>query len=195
MGRGAFSPSRDESLFAWIRYTRRAEACATIFSRVMAPPRPLIIRSCGIDLVGAIEQEIEPPDLLEASDGEPQRGRQIVRGLAGGDAAKRPVRSVAARCARARMARVAARPVPRPTAMPLTISLTAAAASRSCVMRAASFLLDFGAQTDHSEFHGVSFSVKLRPRYCATKASAPPSQKCWTPAMQAQSRTTNRRFA
>ena len=42
----------------------------------------------GIDLVGAIEQEIEPPDLLEASDGETQRGRQIVRGLAGGDAAK-----------------------------------------------------------------------------------------------------------
>jgi hypothetical protein len=70
--------------------------------------------------------------------------------------------------------------------------LTAAVASKSWVIVAASFLLDFVAaahqplrhigvhstQADHSEVHGVSFAVKLRPQYCATKASALPIQKC-----------------
>ena len=52
----------------------------------------------GIDLVGAVEQEIEAPDFLEAADGEPQRSRQVVRGLAGSDAAKhQPLRGGALR--------------------------------------------------------------------------------------------------
>jgi len=69
------------------------------FSRAsFAPPRPLIICNAGSTSSGAVEQEIEAPDLLETADNESQRGRQIVRGLAGGDAAKvQPLRRGALR--------------------------------------------------------------------------------------------------
>ena len=43
----------------------RCEAAATIFSRSSAPPPPLISVEIGVDLVGAVDGEVELRRLLE----------------------------------------------------------------------------------------------------------------------------------
>jgi hypothetical protein len=56
---------------------------ATIFSRVWAPPPPLIRFSWPVDLVGAVEGQVEMPDLVRRQDAEAQLRRQLPRSLRG----------------------------------------------------------------------------------------------------------------
>jgi hypothetical protein len=143
IGSGAFSPSRDESLSDFLARHRAAPALDHL--------------QRGIDLVGAVEQEIEAPDLLETADNESQRGRQIVRGLAGGDAAKvQPLRRGALRQGANGPRRGPAR--------------------AQAHLHAADDVLDSrGRQQVLRHACLVSFAVKLRPTYCVVKATALPN--------------------
>ena len=58
-------PRRRTHLVASAITTMRREAAATIFSRNSAPPPPLIRLSAAIDLVGAVDGEIELGRLIE----------------------------------------------------------------------------------------------------------------------------------
>ena len=48
--------------------TMRCEAVATIFSRSSAPPPPLMRRSSLVDLVGAVDGEVEEGRVIERGE-------------------------------------------------------------------------------------------------------------------------------
>jgi hypothetical protein len=63
-GRGNL-PSAATTLVLSAMTTMRREAAATIFSRRCAPPPPLISVEVGVDLVGAVDGQIELDQLIE----------------------------------------------------------------------------------------------------------------------------------
>ena len=66
-GTGKRSPSRSTSFSSSTTTTNRSLAAATIFSRNNAPPCPLIrSRRAALDLVGAVDREIDAAVLAEA---------------------------------------------------------------------------------------------------------------------------------
>ena len=67
--------------------TKRAAAAATIFSRVWAPPPPLTSQPARVDLVGAVDRDVELAELVERLDVKPERARR--RSVAGEVATQR----------------------------------------------------------------------------------------------------------
>ena len=82
------APSADTSLEASAITAMRAEAAATIFSRRSAPPPPLISLSLRIDLVGAVDRQIELGHLVERRQRDAEAVRLRERRLRGRDAAR-----------------------------------------------------------------------------------------------------------
>ena len=86
---GTGGPSASTTLSPEAITTKRSAAAATTFSRVCAPPPPLMTQLSGIDLVGAVDRDVEPVELLERLDREPERAGGDLGGDRGGDAAQR----------------------------------------------------------------------------------------------------------
>ncbi len=84
-GTGALSAST--GLLESAMTTKRSAAAATIFSRRWAPPPPLISQPSGVDLVGAVDRDVEPLQLAELLDRDAQLARLFLGGDRGGDAA------------------------------------------------------------------------------------------------------------
>ena len=72
----------------------------------------------GIDLVGAVDRDVEPVELLERLDREPERARGDLGGDRGGDAAQPSARARAS----AGSSGATVEPVPSPTRLPSSIS-------------------------------------------------------------------------
>ena len=99
-------------------YTRFFAAYATIRSRVIAPPAPLIIRSCGSTLVCPVEEVVHlfPPIAKSTSGNWCARASVSVAWLVGTH--RMSSFSSRTRSASASTPRLAVRPVPSPTIIP-----------------------------------------------------------------------------
>jgi hypothetical protein len=67
--------------------TKVSATAATIFSRVSAPPPPLIIARPCVDLVGTIDINPYGIDFIEIKDSDAMTGESLCGGLGAGDGA------------------------------------------------------------------------------------------------------------
>ena len=76
-GRACFVPSRGESFDSSTTITTRRLACATIFSRKRAPPASLDQVGGRVDLVGAVDREVDRARDLFAQKRNPEAPRLL----------------------------------------------------------------------------------------------------------------------
>ncbi len=130
-GTGIVAPSRSTRLSAVMTVTRRRAARRDDLLAEQGPAPALDHPELRVDLVGAVEVEVERLDVVELAQRDPERRGQLGGRDAGGDADE--ARAPRRRRARPRRRTISAAvvPEPSPTIIPSSTSAAAASAARS----------------------------------------------------------------